>query len=256
MNGQKLAIIVNNTNAAGVTLNVDGLGAFPIVTDTSGTAVPAGTMIANSLYDVTFYSSISKFVLHSFFGSPYSIPIGGLLDFTGTSVPNASFVFPAGQQISRTTYSTYFAMVGTTYGVGDGSTTFNVPDLTGRVVAMKEASATRLTSTYFGAVTGGTGATLGAVGGLESHLLTTAQLAAHTHTNTLTDPGHTHNYTDSSGGVHGGTGTAGGNSTGLNATATTSSTTGVSITNASAGGGGAHNNVQPTIILNKILRII
>jgi microcystin-dependent protein len=65
-----------------------------------------------------------------------------------------------------------FPAMGATYGVGDGSTTFNLPDKTGRVSAMQEASSTRLTSTYFG----GNSTTLGAVGGLESQTLTLAQL--------------------------------------------------------------------------------
>src|SRR6195256_2553926 len=113
------------------------------------------------------------------------------MDYWGSTAPNSSFIFPLGQAISRTTFAAAFAIMGTTYGAGDGSTTFNVPDKTGRASVMKEASATRLTSTFFG----GNSTVLGAVGGSESHTLTTAQLAAHSHANTLTDPGHFHTQT-------------------------------------------------------------
>jgi microcystin-dependent protein len=57
------------------------------------------------------------------------VPIGGMIDFWGASVPSSSFVFPIGQAISRTTYSALFTLFSTTYGTGDGSTTFNVPDV-------------------------------------------------------------------------------------------------------------------------------
>jgi microcystin-dependent protein len=59
------------------------------------------------------------------------------LDYWGTTTPNSSFAFPTGQAISRTTYAALFALIGATYGVGDGTTTFNLPDKTGRVSAMK-----------------------------------------------------------------------------------------------------------------------
>jgi microcystin-dependent protein len=181
------------------------------------------------------------------------------MEYYGSTVPNAAFVFPTGQAISRSTYATLFGIFGTTYGVGDGSTTFNVPDLTGRVTAMKESAASRLTSTYFG----GNSTTLGATGGLESHTLTTAQLASHSHANSLSDPGHSHfetapsaavstsNFQDSAHFC------AGPNSGSIQSQLTTSgNTTGITINNAAAGSGGAHNNVQPTIICNKILRIV
>ena len=69
-----------------------------------------------------------------------------------------------GSPISRATYPTLFTLIGTTFGAGDGSTTFNVPDKTGRVSAMKEASGTRLTT----AGSGVDGGTMGANGGSQN----------------------------------------------------------------------------------------
>lgn len=173
MTNQEISFIVHATNGDSPTLNVDGLGALPI-NSASGVALPAGSMIANSVYTVLSLGTV--WLLKSFYGNPYNIPLAGMMDFIGSSVPNSSFVFPIGQAISRTTYATLFSLVGTTYGIGDGSTTFNVPDLTGRITAMKEGSATRLTSTYFG----GNSTVLGAVGGLESSTLVTGNLPPYT----------------------------------------------------------------------------
>jgi microcystin-dependent protein len=115
---------------------------------------------------------------------------------------------------------------------------------------MKEATSSRLTSSYFG----GNSTNLGAFGGSESHLLTTAQIPSHIHANTLNDPGHSHGHNANAGSSTTG---GGGFSCGGNSGATISAaTTGISLSNASAGGGGAHNNVQPTIVCNYIIRII
>jgi microcystin-dependent protein len=190
------------------------------------------------------------YYLQGFYGNPYNVPLAAGMDYWGPTTPNSAFAFPVGQAISRTTYAPLFALIGTTFGTGDGSSTFNLPDKSGRISAMKEASATRLTSSYFG----GNSTTLGAVGGSESHTLTTAQLASHAHSNTLNDPGHVHSYNQpvsfgASGSGAGITGSAGGGNTGTGFT-------GMSINNTAAGGGGAHNNVQATIICNYIIRVL
>jgi len=92
--------------------------------------------------------------------------------YAGSAAPTG-WLLSYGQAISRTTYAALFTAIGTTYGVGDGGTTFNVPDMRGRVVAGKDdmggTSANRLTN----AVTGGVdGDALGGTGGTESYLLT------------------------------------------------------------------------------------
>lgn len=105
-----------------------------------------------------------------------SMPIGAVIEFAGNNAPTG-WALCYGQAISRSTYAALFAIVGTTYGAGDGSTTFNLPDLRGRVVAGRDdmggTAAARLTPGYLG-----TPAILGASGGLQYHQITQSQLPA------------------------------------------------------------------------------
>jgi hypothetical protein len=126
------------------------------------------------------------------------------------------------------------------FGNGNGSTTFNVPDLRGYVVAGRDnmggTAAGRLTSTYFGS----TPDALAAKGGSESTTLTLAEMVGHTHQAIVTDPGHAHTFTfsEDSAGSGGGSFVSGIQTSGGGFTATTQvSQTGISVTNSSTGGG-------------------
>lgn len=172
------------------------------------------------------------------FGSAteFTLPSGLIFPYGGVTLPTG-YLFCYGQAISRTTYADLFTAISTTYGVGNGSTTFNLPDLRGRVVAgqddMGGSSANRLTNQ-----TGGlNGDTLGDTGGSETHTLTEAQLPAHSHGNVVTN-------------VSANTSTIFASSN--DRTAVTSISQSKSAT--STGSGSAHNNVQPTIILNYIIK--
>lgn len=90
-------------------------------------------------------------------------PAGIIMPFAGTVAPQGC-LFCDGSAVSRTTYAALFAVIGTTYGEGDGETTFNVPDLSGRVVIGVSNSHA-----------------LGTTGGSETVTLTADQLPAHTH---------------------------------------------------------------------------
>jgi microcystin-dependent protein len=166
-------------------------------------------------------------------------PIGVIFDFAGTVVPTG-YLLCAGQSVNRADYPDLFTAIGTAWGAGDGATTFNIPDLRGRVTAGKDnmagTAANRLAL----------GATLAATGGEEAHVLTVAELAAHTHN--INDPGHSHVYTIASG--SGGLGGAAG--LGQFDANTGTSTTGITVQ--PSGSGTAHNNVQPTAIVNKIIK--
>ena len=151
---------------------------------------------------------------------------GTIVPFAGSTVP-ADWLLCYGQAISRTAYATLFAAVSTTHGVGDGSTTFNLPDLRGRIPGGKDdmggTAASRLTT----AGSGVNGASLGAAGGAQTHALTQAQLPALTFlTTTNTSQGAP--SLDFSGPD--------------------------SLGFYSVGGGTAHNNTQPTIVLNYIIK--
>lgn len=69
-------------------------------------------------------------------GTP-SVPAGIMMPFAGTAAPSG-WLLCYGQAVSRTTYATLFAAISTQFGIGDGSTTFNVPDMRGRVPAGKD----------------------------------------------------------------------------------------------------------------------
>lgn len=123
-------------------------------------------------------------------------PAGVVSSFAGTTAPTG-WLLCFGQAISRTTYADLFGSLGTTYGAGDGTTTFNLPDLRGRVTAGKDdmggTSAARLTAGSSGI----TGTTLGAAGGAQTVTLTPGQsgIRDHVHSNTITQTNHTHGNT-------------------------------------------------------------
>lgn len=175
LGGQMIAFTPHATNGATVTLNVDSLGAKPLRT-APNVELPAGVIIQGTPYTATYNNTDGAFYLQGFFGNPYNIPIGAGIDFWGTAAPNSSFAFPYGQAISRTAYATLFAILGTTYGSGDGSTTYNLPDKRGRIsVALDNMGGTasgRITS----AIGGIDGTTIGATGGGQTYTMVRSDL--------------------------------------------------------------------------------
>jgi microcystin-dependent protein len=222
------------------------------------------------------------------------VPVGVISAYAGISAPSG-WLMCAGQAVSRSTYAALFTALSTTYGVGDGSTTFNLPDLRGRVPAgvdnMGGSAASRLTNAVLTASN-----TLGATGGAQTHTLDSSQIPAHSHPNTLGSntvaaTSHTHGSSGLTAGMNmfntGGTnyidfevrggatysenqrawfplagagvgGLAEGGNVGVGIVGSTdanSSSTTVSITNANnTGGGSAHTNTQPTLVLNYIIK--
>lgn len=177
-------------------------------------------------------------------------PIGSILPYTGNTPPSGNWVVANGQAISRTTFANAFSIMGITFGSGDGITTFNVPDLRGRVVAGIDGGANRLTAATMSSQA------MAGVGGAEVQTLTTAQIPAHTHPNSLTDPTHVHSFTAVLSNPS--SATAGGalSAAPPSSTNTAAASTGITITNnVNAGGGGSHVNVQPTMELQYIVRV-
>lgn len=163
-----------------------------------------------------------------------TVPVGTVLPYAGTAAP-AEYLLCYGQAISRTTYPTLFSVIGTAFGTGNGTTTFNIPDLRGRAVAGKDnmggSSANRLT----GQSGGVDGDVLGDAGGGETHTLTEAEMPVHSHA-----PAGGYEFV-----VLQVTGEAQPPGSGSNC--------GSNPETGEAGGDDPHNNVQPTLILNYII---
>jgi microcystin-dependent protein len=153
------------------------------------------------------------------------VPTGSVSAYTGTSAPGG-WLLCDGSDVSRSTYDVLYAIIGTTYGVGNGSTTFNLPNLKGRVVVGLDGAQTEFN-------------TLGGTGGEKSHTLTVDEM-----------PSHTHNYTDTYR-----TGNQGTDNAFSSETAADEGSTTVTKTTTSQGGGDAHNNLQPYMALNYIIKV-
>lgn len=211
------------------------------------------------------------------------VPIGGLVPYAGTTEPNSSFKFANGQAISRTTYAACFGVLGTIYGVGDNATTFNLPDLRGRFPLGQDDMGTSAA----GRVTIEDASAPGLTGGAQQVVLTSAQMPTHTHVqnahthvqNAHTHTGATnvdqHRHAAANGGqfvLYGGTGEAATMSLGSTHSATTytaydehqhtlqvNSTVAVNqnatATNQNTGGGQAHPNLPPFLVINWLIRV-
>jgi microcystin-dependent protein len=131
----------------------------------------------------------------AFVGAAVSVgmPTGAVIPYAGSSAPTGWLICDGGSSgILRTTYAALFAVIGTTYGSGDGSTTFNVPDLRGRVPAGKDNMGGIAANRLSASVSGVTGTTLGASGGSQS-------LTSHNHTqNSHNHTQDSHNHTQNS----------------------------------------------------------
>jgi microcystin-dependent protein len=260
MDNAVIAFIPHTTSGAAPTLAVDGLTAKKIRMVTA-VDLTDGVLVSGSVYVVTYEAGVGEFLLHNFAGNPWNVPLGVAMPFFGSTAPNASLVLPYGQAISRTTYSTLFTMFSTTYGVGDGSTTFNLPDLRNRYLLGKGdmggsvPSPTRITTTHFG---GGDTNGLGATGGDDGTAIAQANfpsgnLAGSTSGSLsiaggLASPSTVGESAASGGGVTGlwrGGNTASGEATGS-----------LTVSVALGGSGTEISRIPPSIICNWLMRIL
>lgn len=154
-----------------------------------------------------------------------TLPVGAIIPYSGSTIPT-NFLLADGSAVSRTTYSELFEAIGTTYGAGNGSTTFNLPNLKGKVPVGRDSSDTSFD-------------VLGETGGEKTHQLTVNEM-----------PSHAHDTPIHSGGSQGLLGFMGLTNGSSSTTLSGGSTFGVKNT----GGSQAHNNLQPYITQNYIIK--
>jgi len=162
---------------------------------------------------------INQWAVEDAISSASGLWITGDLKMSARATPSTGWLLCDGRAVSRSTYSSLYAAISTTYGAGDTTSTFNLPDFKGRVMV--------------GAGTGSglTARTRGTPGGTETHQLVTGEMPAHTHGTGETIFG--------AGLIQ----FAGGGGQGI-----------LGVTD-STGGGGAHANMQPFTVANVFIKI-
>lgn len=200
----------------------------------------AGTIDPNTLYNVTNGKEQDKVVYNT-------VPVGtGVLWFGDLESVPSNFIVPDGSIVNISDYPDLFAIWGTKYG-GNGTTTFGLPNLKGKVVVMMDQNDTDFN-------------TIGGTGGEKTHTLTTNEMPSHTHTQkSITNPGdHAHNtwnafsFKHASGGVT--TKATGEPSDGRGNPTQGAGGHTHTVTLNNTGGGGSHNNLQPYIVAYYIIK--
>lgn len=176
-----------------------------------------------------------------------AVPIGALSFYAGATTPSG-WLLCYGQAVSRTTYAALFSAIGATFGSGDGTTTFNIPDA--RDIAFIGRG--NMGGTAKGLLSKFASTVLGSIFGVQEHALTKAQLAPHNHP--VNDPGHGHTYSQVSN--DGGRAQAGGGQIGNGQIIANTSTSSTGITVGNEGSGEAHPNVQPSMAMNVIIKAL
>ncbi len=170
----------------------------------------------------------------------------GTIAWTCAGSTDVGWTICNGQAISRAANPYLFARIGGGYGAGDGSTTFNIPDIRGRVISHADQGAGLLGNVI--------GTTLNAKAGAEIHYLTAAQMPSHTHTGTTNTANANHNHGYNEFQIDGASPSLqGGAPYTWRAVGGTTSDAGAdhthTFTSNSTGGSDWHSNMQPTIIL-------
>lgn len=239
----RVALVAGFTNTNVLQLNVNGTGLKNVFrkTQLGVSQAVGGEFIVG--HPVTLVYDGTQYIIDG-----ERRTVGKLEEFGGGTVPPGALVCDASAIARVGQFADLFTAIGTTWGVGNGTTTYNIPDFRG-VTSVGRDTVGRIT------VAGGNfdASVIGALGGAQNHAQTVAEMAAHGHV--VNDPGHTHGFNISIGNSGGGTSGGGGvyslsfsglaiNSSGVN---------GLGVTLQGSGGGTAAPIVQPTGVVNKII---
>jgi microcystin-dependent protein len=209
-----------------------GIAIFTAATTAAAQNTLGGNTVGKQIFACTTTAQAAAIISASA-STASPVPVGTTMPYAGSSAPSG-WLLANGAAVSRATYADLFTAIGTTFGIGDGVSTFNVPDLRGRVPVGHDAMGSTTASRVTPSGSGITGTTLGSTGGSETVTLTTATMPSHTHSISST-------VVISGGGsdsVISGCGTFGA----------------VALATAAEGSGGAHQNMPPAIVLNYIIK--
>lgn len=274
------------SDAGGVTITTNNSAAITVEND--GT-VGINTSNPDNTYALDVEGTINTTGLYQ--ADSLLIPPGCIMSYSAASAPGG-WLICNGAAVSRTTYAALFAIISVTYGAGDSATTFNLPNMVGRIIVGLKSGDSNYNS-------------LGETGGSKNKTLNTTEIPSHTHTGTVdsngshthtattdsngahvhavTDPGHTHDVSGTlsvtGSGTVGNPDSDGSNEPNVQTTVTTtssSSTTGISIvsngahthtlttassgshahtfTSNATGGGSAFSLLNPYIVFNYIIK--
>lgn len=258
--------IVVGTIGGNVTLTSTDLNSIKTVTAAADITLPAVSVAVNGQF-IRFKNTVTALVRLLRAGSDtidggtaYTIPalsvaevmrtaagvwtlsikpnhdVGNVIVHGANSAP-AGWLLCDGSAVSRTTFGALFATISTAFGVGDGSTTFNLPNF-----------ARRTPVGVGGSGTGTLGNTVGSSGGEETHVLTSAESAAHTHSQSA----HTHTIQLADSDAGSGNFALNAATVGTAGVETTSSVTPPTL--GSSGSDGAHNNMQPSLVMAYLVK--
>ena len=223
----------------GSAITVEGAATFESTMTVSGNATFASNVNIGGTVTITganVQAVNAKVCASAFYGDGVNIsgllPPGVIVPY-GVSAAPTGFLLCNGTAVSRSTYAALFAVVSSLYGAGNGSSTFNVPDLRGRFIAGWDAGTSVLTSVAGAAGSMIVGASIANTGGIQAVTLSVGEI-----------PSFNHLAGSNVYGIHDDIGNA------LQA-----GTSVASVSAASTGGGGAHSNIPPTLIVNFIIKL-
>jgi microcystin-dependent protein len=168
--GFSVSFATTQANTGPMTLNIDNTGAKPWRRPRGFEFAP-GDLVPLMIHTVVWSPAQGAYVsIAPSFDTP-----GRIGAFAALEAVPPGWVECDGRALSRSTHAALFLLIGTIYGAGDGSTTFNVPDLNGRTFFGRDNGKNRLTGT------GGVGGFVNNVGGSETVTLSESQMPSHSH---------------------------------------------------------------------------